>query len=206
MTKIFLTRHGETEWNLQKRMQGNSDSELSSLGRKQAEWLSKRLSRVCFEAIYSSPLKRALETTKLICNNKNTKINIHNDLKEMSFGNWEGKKESEIKNNYPNEYKQFWEEPHLYNRESGETFKEVENRVIPFIENIISNHQNNVLIVTHTVIIKIIMAYFDQRKLHNLWDPPYIHQTCLNIIKTNENNNEILLHGDISHYKNHTRS
>jgi len=150
MTKIYLTRHGETEWNLQNRMQGWKESQLTKLGKKQAKRLSDRLADINFEAIYSSPLGRALETAKIICSDRKMEITIKENLKEMSFGKWEGKTSSEIKSNHLDEYKKFWEEPHLFRGESGETFEEVKNRVLPLIKEIISNHENDILIVTHT--------------------------------------------------------
>ncbi|MGM0411415.1 MAG: histidine phosphatase family protein [Bacillota bacterium] len=201
MAKIYLTRHGETEWNLENRMQGWKESQLTKSGERQAKWLSDRLADINFEAIYSSPLGRALETAKIICSDRKTEIKINENLKEMSFGNWEGKTSSEIKSNYLDEYNRFWEEPHLFKGKSGETFKEVKNRVLPLIKEIISNYKNDILIVTHTVIIKILMAYFEERELSNLWDPPFIHQTCLNLIEVTEDNTKIILHGDTSHYK-----
>lgn len=199
--KIYLTRHGETKWNIENRMQGWKNSDLTKLGIKQAKWLRDRLKHIKFEEIYSSPLDRALDTAKIISNNRENEIKVNENLKEMSFGNWEGKTSSEIKTKNIIEYERFWHKPHLYKRSSGENFIDVRNRVLPFLNHIIKNHKNDILIVTHTIVIKILMSYFEERELKHLWDPPFIHQTCLNIIEVNDNNSEIILYGDISHYK-----
>lgn len=201
MTRIYLTRHGETEWNLKKIMQGWQDSDLTNLGRKQAKWLRNRLSKIEFEAVYSSPLNRALETAKIIKKDGFEEIIIKEDLKEMGFGPWEGKTSVEIEKNYKDAYSNFWERPHLYRGEACESYYDVKKRVMPLIEEIIEKYDNNVLIVTHTVIIKIIMAYFEARKMENLWNPPFMHQTSLNIIEIEHNQPKIILHGDTSHYE-----
>lgn len=201
MTCIYLTRHGETEWNLKKKMQGWQDSALTDLGKQQAQWLSNRLSKIKFEAVYSSPLNRALETAKIIKKDAFGKIIIKEPLKEMGFGPWEGKTGLEIEKNYKAAYSNFWERPHLYVGDACESYYDVRNRVIPLIEDIIEKHEKNVLIVTHTVIIKTIMAYFDAREMKDLWKPPYVHQTCLNLIEIENSQPKIILHGDISHYE-----
>ncbi len=201
MTKLYITRHGETEWNLNNKMQGWKESKLTAKGKKQAEWLGDRLEDIDFEAIYSSPLGRALNTAEIIADNRETEIIINKNLKEMNFGDWEGKTSSEIKSQDFDQYRNFWEKPHLFDGETGETFNDVRNRVIPVIDEIISNHNNNILIVTHTVIIKTIMAYFEQRAPSELWDPPFIHQTCLNVIEVTDDQIDIILQGDTSHYQ-----
>jgi broad specificity phosphatase PhoE len=205
MTRIYLTRHGETEWNLKKKMQGWQDSDLTDRGRQQAKWISNRLCKIEFEAVYSSPLNRALETTKIVKRDAFDKIIIKDYLKEMGFGPWEGKTSEEIKKDYKASYSKFWETPHLYAGDACESYYDVRDRVIPLIKDIIENHNENVLIVTHTVIIKIIMAYFDAREMKNLWNPPFIHQTCLNLIEVENNESNILLHGDTSHYQGYKK-
>jgi len=201
MTRIYLTRHGETEWNHKKIIQGWQDSNLTDLGRKQGKWLSDRLSKIEFEAVYSSPLNRALETAKIIKRDNYEEIIIKDPLKEMGFGPWEGKTSIEIKKDYREAYNNFWEKPHLYEGDNCENYYDVRNRVMPLIKDIIKRHDDNVLIVTHTVVIKIIMAYFDERKMEALWNPPFMHQTSLNIIEIENNQGKIILHGDTSHYK-----
>jgi len=201
MIRIYLTRHGETEWNLKKIMQGWQDSDLTDLGKEQAKWLSERLSKIEFEAVYSSPLNRALETAKIIKKDAFEEIIIKDHLKEMGFGPWEGKTSVEIQRDFKEAYNNFWEKPHLYSGDLCESYYDVKNRVIPLVKDIIERHDKNVLIVTHTVVIKIIMAYFDARKMEDLWEPPFMHQTSLNLIEIENNQPKIILHGDTSHYK-----
>jgi probable phosphoglycerate mutase len=74
--------------------------------------------------------------------------------------------------------------------------------VLPEFKEIVRNHNGkNILIVTHTVVVKILMAYFEGRALSDIWNPPYIHPACLCKVEIEEDKPIICLHGDISHYK-----
>ena len=89
--KLYITRHGRTEWNTIGRLQGWLDSPLTEEGIKRAERLSKRLENIDFDSIYSSSQKRALDTAHIL-NKKNIEIQILDELKELSLGKWEGMK------------------------------------------------------------------------------------------------------------------
>lgn len=102
-TEIFLVRHGETEWNATGRFQGSKDIALSNEGINQAGFLKNRFhSR--FDCIYSSPLIRARQTAKVICEDTNYKPVIENDLREINFGAWEGLTLEEIRTQYSKEF------------------------------------------------------------------------------------------------------
>lgn len=97
--EIYFVRHGETVWNTQKRFQGLSDSPLTEKGIEQAKLLSKKLENINFDKFYSSPLKRANDTAKLIRGNRNQEIEIFDDFKEISMGEMEGIQHEEFKKN-----------------------------------------------------------------------------------------------------------
>ena len=88
--KLYLVRHGETDWNLKHKMQGQVDVPLNSTGLKQAEKLRERLKNYDFDICYCSPLKRAVETAKIATDGR-TKIIFDDNLKERSYGKLEGK-------------------------------------------------------------------------------------------------------------------
>src|SRR5699024_11199668 len=102
--KLYITRHGTTEWNLERRLQGWGDSPLTEDGKNRAIRLSNNLRDVDFDMIYSSPQKRALNTAKLIKGNKNTEIKTHDGLKELRYGVWEGMYLTDIEKKYPEDY------------------------------------------------------------------------------------------------------
>jgi len=101
MSYIYLIRHGETEWNLQERFQGTTNTELTHKGIEQGRQLAKSLRKTRFENIYTSPLDRARITAELIGDEQRKAIEPDMDFMEVSFGEWEGLTTKEIKEAYP---------------------------------------------------------------------------------------------------------
>lgn len=198
--KIYLTRHGQTEWNIERRLQGRLDSDLSTLGNENARLLGMHLSDVAFDAIYASPSGRTIKTANLIKGNQQVEIVPDADLQEVYMGNWEGQQQSEVEKQYPDEFAAFWRAPHLYHPTERESFQEVQDRAVKVLERVIKKHTNgNVLLVTHTVVIKTLLAHIKEIPLEKLWDPPYIHDTCLSVIEITGGKKHIMLEADMSH-------
>ena len=97
MTELILTRHGQTPWNVDKIYRGRSDICLDELGIKQAELLGKCLSNYGLEAIYSSPLKRALDTASIIARYQKIDVQIAEGLVDFDYGEWQCLPEREVK-------------------------------------------------------------------------------------------------------------
>ncbi|SHH45160.1 phosphoglycerate mutase [Caloranaerobacter azorensis DSM 13643] len=199
--KIYITRHGETEWNKLGKMQGWKDSNLTIKGIEDAKKLGKSLAHIEFDKIYCSPLRRAIDTANYIKGDKNTEIIITESLKEMGFGSWEGMEYSKISESYPTQHFNFWNKPHLYKPIDGESFDVLFDRVQKVLNDIINcnNYGDNILIVTHAVVIKAIYAIIKNYSLENFWNPPFIHGTCLTILEIKDNEIQIVLEADISH-------
>lgn len=144
---LLLIRHGQTDWNLEQRFQGQSDIPLNETGRKQVQALAERLAAEQFDAIYSSDLQRAAETAKIICVSQ-----IHRDprLREVHFGDWEGLTYDEIKAKYP-EPLAAWEADIFKNAPpKGETLEELSVRVQSMLDELHEKHDDqNILIVAH---------------------------------------------------------
>jgi len=197
--KIYIVRHGETEWNVKKLMQGWKDSPLTENGIRNAENLSKRLKNINFDYIFSSPSYRAQKTAEIIAGNR-ARITVEDDLKEMGFGSWEGAKKELLEKNYPEEIYNFWNKPDLYKPVDGETFDEIFVRVNRIIDKILGYNCDNILIVSHTVFIRVLFLIIKNIKLENLWTGPIIKDTGLTIIECINNKIDILLEADTSHY------
>lgn len=104
-TNVLLVRHGETKWNRLGKFQGCMDIELSHEGIVQAKFLAEKLNN-SFDFIYTSPLKRAVETAKILCGD-HKEPKIVDDLREINFGKWEGLNVKEISSMYPKEYERW---------------------------------------------------------------------------------------------------
>jgi len=200
MLNIYLVRHGETEWNSEKRLQGWKDSNLTEKGIADANAVHEHLIDMEFDKVYSSPSKRAFKTAEIIVGKRNVEIMPENDLREIFLGDWEGKTTFDIEKIYPTEYYHFWNAPHLYNRKDSETFIQVQERALRLINKIIRHKRSgNILIVTHGVTLKLIMAYFEKRSLENLWEPPYIQNTSVSHIQVEDEEPKIVLYANTSH-------
>ncbi|MCL6458144.1 MAG: histidine phosphatase family protein [Gorillibacterium sp.] len=204
MTKtiIYLTRHGQTKWNLQKRMQGHQNSALTRLGEQQAEWLKNRLAGEKLEAIYSSTSPRAVHTAQILSGDHALPIRQLDALMEINMGAWEGMNTEQIQQDYPLQYTQFFTRPDLYIPVgSGETYRQLEQRVIPSIERILTDHAGQkLLIVTHRITLKVIMAYFSNKTLQEIGEMPDILSTALCKVNFTDNIPHIDMYGDTSHY------
>ncbi len=202
MLKLYITRHGETEWNIQKRMQGWKNSNLTERGVANAKALGESLKEIEFNRVYCSPLDRTRHTTELILNGRNIEVVYEENLREIHLGEVEGLNQQEANEVYSDFSIHFWEKPHLYRARSGEDFYQVRERVIKTLHKIIAeNPSGNVLIVTHGVILKTIHSYFKNLPMDRLWDPPFIYDTSLTIVEIENGMNNIVVEGDISHIR-----
>ena len=90
MTTLLLVRHGETDWNADGRLQGQTDRPLSDFGRRQARELADELAEEEFQAIYASDLARARETAEIVGERLGLAVQLDPDLREKDWGTWEG--------------------------------------------------------------------------------------------------------------------
>ena len=183
--KLFLIRHGQTLWNQEGRYQGDKDIDLTKEGIRQARLTAEYLSDVNFSNIYSSPLKRAVDTANIINKTnkgKNLKIIIRDNFKEMHFGKWEGMKFEQLGKVFPEEFHQWLNDPYNYCPTGGESFKQVKERSIKEIENIVKENEegSNVAVVAHGGVILSILVYWLQIPLPR-WRSIILHQGAINI-------------------------
>ena len=107
MTELILVRHGETLWNRERRMQGQTDTPLSAIGRAQAQAVGQRLARHPFVALYSSDLTRAWDTAAAIARASGREVRREPALRERTFGVFEGLTYEEMAQRYPDEHARF---------------------------------------------------------------------------------------------------
>jgi len=155
--KITITRHSKTLWNKEKRLQGCKDSPLSPEGMDNILALKEHIKNNHYDAICSSPIKRAYDTAKLLFDNQ--PIITDERIREMNFGLLEGQKIDEIPEEYKKAYHDLWCHPEISNGiPEGETYDEIEERVKDFLNDLVKKPYDNVFIVTHGFCFTIIMA------------------------------------------------
>lgn len=198
--KLYITRHGQTKWNIETRLQGWNDSDLTQKGKQDASALASRLADINFDHIYSSTQKRARETAEIIKSDRNIDITELEDLREIGFGQWEGMTMKDIQDNYKDEFDVYLKKPHLYKPIlNGESYDEIFDRVNRALKEIIKNGGDNILIVSHGVTIKILTAIVKDISREDLYEIGISKGTSLNICQVNEDGIEFILEGDTSH-------
>lgn len=200
--RLYLTRHGQTLWNLENRLQGWGDSPLTEKGISNAMSLRERLKKISFYEVYASPLGRTTETALIVSGFEKDKIIFDKNLMEMRLGSWEGKIKNDLEKQYPKDYYEFWNKSHLYKRDDAESFYDVQNRALITITNIINKHRDtdrNILIVSHALILRTIMAHFEGRDFKYLWEAPPMLDTSLSIVEIINDKRTIKLYADVSH-------
>ena len=170
MTKFIITRHGQTEWNVEKRMQGQANSPLTELGRKQADALRQRLSDTEFDAVYCSSLQRAVDTADIICKGRKQDIVHLDSLMEIAIGSWSGMLLSEVDEAYPEQSNNFWKNPEAYiPMPGGETYLQLRERAGKALLEMAKKHKNQtVLVVSHGFVLKLLYNIFRYQPLADI--------------------------------------
>ncbi len=201
--EIYFIRHGQTEWNVERRLQGQSDSTLTQKGIAESIALGERLNDVCFDGVWCSPSGRTKHSLQLILGEKRLPVRYDDRLLEIDLDVWEGKTKSELELDPTNAdlIHAFWNEPQLFTPESGESFENVQERIVDFFSELVARHHcKKVLVVTHTTVIKTFLCYLSKTPLSELWKTKAIYPSSLTKINYNANNWVVELEGDIEHY------
>jgi probable phosphoglycerate mutase len=147
VTTLLLTRHGETDWNAERRWQGHSDPPLNERGREQARELADTLDGV--DVIYASDLARARETAEILGRRLGLEVRLEPRLRERSFGAWEGKTWEELEERFA-EALDRWRSGETHGPDDAEPYQDFSRRVESFLEDILARHpQEKVLVVGH---------------------------------------------------------
>lgn len=158
MAEIILVRHGETEWNVAEIFRGRIDVELNETGIKQAELLARHLSNLKIDAVYSSPLKRALQTAETIAGYHKLDVEIAPGLVDLDFGEWQGLPRKEVRDKYKELYRKWYEKPHQIKMPAGESLSDVRGRALGVVDDMIAKHGGTTVLVSHRVVNKVLIC------------------------------------------------
>jgi len=157
--KIFLIRHGQTDLNEKSIFRGRMDVPLNDFGKKQASAVANRLLKLNIRKIYTSPLKRTVETAKIIADKLNIVAELEKDLIDFDFGKWEGLSKETVKELYPDLYMLWLKEPHKVKIPKAENLDLVRTRISNMLNRILANTEGNIAIVSHRVVLKILICF-----------------------------------------------
>ncbi len=171
-SRIFLIRHGETNWNKEGRFQGQIDIPLNENGKDQARKTFEYLRNIFFNKAFSSSMHRPYETAQIILqNNKDLKIEKIDSLVEISHGLWEGKLESEIREKWPHLLKTWHDKPEEVTMPEGESIKDVSERSTKAFKEICLSQKDNdlTLLVAHDAVNKTLICDLLGINYSNIW-------------------------------------
>lgn len=180
--KLYIMRHGETDWNKDKRLQGQSDIELNEFGRSLAYKTQKALKDVPFDLVITSPLKRAKETALIVKGNREIPVIEDKRIAEMCFGEYEGLCCKGEGFNIPDkEFKNFFANPEKYKApESGESFQEFFARVHDFLHELYKKEEYKdytILISVHGAVLCAMGTDMKKNPLSMFWGDG-VHKNC----------------------------
>ena len=163
--ELILIRHGETDWNKDHVFRGKKDMRLNATGILQADAVGDALSERVFEAVYSSPLKRAMVTATRVAKPHEMEVRPVPDLSDINFGLWEGLTQKEVEERWPEPYRKWVERPAWARFPHGETVRKAWKRVNSGLREILFLHgTGTIVIVSHRVPIKMMTAYLTGMK------------------------------------------
>lgn len=175
--KLYIVRHGETEWNVIKRFQGQLNTPLTEKGMEKLRKTGKKLENVLFDEVYTSELGRTVASAEIILNEnngyKNNKLELQKlaELNEVYFGVWQGLTYEEVFLKYPEEADNYFYNVKNYNAENveAENLKDALERFLKGINKILNRHKSgNILVVTHGTVFEMFINYVENKSIFDI--------------------------------------
>lgn len=199
-TRLIFVRHAEAEGNKIRRFHGWTDSGLTEKGHIQAEKAAERLKNMDIDVIYSSSLKRAMQTAEYIAEAKGLPVLTSENLREINGGDWEDLTWTELEQRWPEEYRTWEDRPHLHRMPNGESMEEFRDRLLEEVISIIRRDEGkNICIVTHGTAIRAMICHFRACTLEEMINVQWCDNTALTIIDYEYGIFNIVAEGDSSH-------
>jgi phosphoserine phosphatase len=202
MTKIYIVRHGETQWNKGEVFRGRKDIPLNETGRQQAERVGLYFSHAHVTRMLSSPLERATQTAEVISYRTGVAIERTDDLTDMNFGIWEGLTLPVVEKDFPADFALWKTSPEKLRIKGGETLAMVRARVSTGLMNIASGHEDAVVIVTHRVICKILVLHALGIGNEHFWDMKF-DPGSITLLEWNYDRHTLIFSNDRCHLDSH---
>lgn len=159
MLEVLLIRHGQTDWNVERRIMGHRPIPLNRRGQREAKLIAKALARIPVDAIFSSPFLRAIQTATIISKNQKKKPIVSHEVAEIHYGDWIGKKFEEVSSEKA--FQIYHQTPRKAQAPGGEKMTSVQKRAVKFVESLRKKYQKGrVVVVSHADVIKSILVHY----------------------------------------------
>jgi broad specificity phosphatase PhoE/orotate phosphoribosyltransferase len=199
-TRLIFVRHGEAEGNIKRLFQGWTDGELTEKGHLQAQRVSERLKDMDIDVVYSSNLKRTMQTAEYTAEIKQLPIIATEKLREIYGGDWENEPFNLLPTKWPEDYFRWEKAPHTHRMPNGETMAEFYHRLVMELEGILeSNPGKNVCIFTHGTAIRALLCYIKGCTLDEMLNVHWCDNTALTIADYEDGKFQLIMEGDAEH-------
>lgn len=202
-TLVYLIRHAETVWNVERRIQGSLDAPLTDRGRRQVACLVAALREAPLSALYASPLERAQETARPLAASRGLAVRPVDDLREIDQGEWEARLLDEVRAEDGERLLAWWSAPHTVRMPGGETLEEVQARARRAFDEIAARHPGQAIaVVAHGGVNKALLLAFMGAPLAAYWR---IRQSnaCINRVEVDGAVVRVLALNDTTHLGEH---
>ena len=197
---VYLLRHGETEFSKTGGFCGALDPELTAEGNAMAAAFAQRYQSMAWQAVYVSPMKRTIATAKHLCDALGLQMEIRDGLKEIQYGEWEGKTAETVKADYPDDYIAWLTEPAWNPPTGGESSVQIASRAALVMAEIEEKYTTgNVLVVSHKATIRIILCSLLGIDLGRYRDRIALPVASVSVVKLDRYGPQLVNHGDRSH-------
>ncbi|HTS01184.1 MAG TPA: histidine phosphatase family protein [Thermoanaerobaculia bacterium] len=201
-TRVFLVRHGTTTLTAEDRFAGETEVDLSDEGRAQLRHLAARLAHEPLAAVYASPMRRTLESARILAEPHGRSVLPVDGFREVSHGRWEARTRAEVEALWPDEYASWESDPYTFAPKGGETGLAVTARALPALVSLVTKHAGrSFLVVSHKATIRLLLSAligFDPRTYRDRLDQS---PACLNILDfKGPSQARLTLFNDVSHY------
>lgn len=168
--KFYFIRHGQTDWNVAKKIQGKTDIDLNAAGVIQAEKLGEDLCKRDYDikTVYTSKLKRAFKTAAIISQKLEVECVVLDGVEEVNLGLWEGLSWSEVRENFPKEFSVWHENRGDTEPPQGESYREMLERVLIALRQLKEKNEGNVAVITHSAVIMALQSYINDTPFENM--------------------------------------
>jgi broad specificity phosphatase PhoE len=205
--RLHLIRHGETVYSRTGGFCGSLDPELTEVGTEMAQAFGEAYQKVPWEAIYVSPMKRTIATAKPLCDAIGIEMQLRDGLKEIAYGEWEGRAAEDVKQNDADAYLRWMTEPAWNPPPGGETSVQIASRASLVVAEIEQKHSTgNVLIVSHKATIRIILCSLLGIDLGRYRDRIATLAASVSVVKFGEHGPLLEILGDRNYMPEHLKA
>ncbi|MGB8648936.1 MAG: histidine phosphatase family protein [Anaerolineae bacterium] len=198
-THFILIRHGETNWNKEDRFRGRSDVSLNAIGQEQANQIARQFMNRKIDAVYSSPLPRALETAAPLAALHNLQVEPRAELLDIDYGGWEGLSAEEAQAKNPELWEAWLKAPGRVRFPGGESVRQVRNRIENALHSMSEDHLGETIaLFSHRVTCHVILCHVLGLPNDALWR---VRQdvACVNMFKERDGHFTVTLMNSIAH-------